>query len=97
MLWFDHRSVPSPLVRVERALALATLDSRIVDRLDINADKAELDFGRRLDGWLGAYYRRFPRPPQILPALYILMRRPSIGVADRLRSLAVRATPFARG
>ena len=87
VLWFRHRSVPSPLVRVQRALALATLDRRIIDRLDIEADKADVDLGRRLDGWLSSHYRRFPRPPMILPALYILMRRPSIGVAQRLRSV----------
>jgi uncharacterized protein (DUF2236 family) len=86
VLWFRHRSVPSPLVRVERALALATLDRRIIDRLAIKADKADVDLGRRLDGWLSSYYRRFPRPPTILPALYLLLRRPSIGVAARLRS-----------
>ncbi len=39
VLWFDHRIVPSPLVRVERVLALATLDPRLVDRLDIHPDR----------------------------------------------------------
>jgi uncharacterized protein (DUF2236 family) len=87
VLWFRHRNVPSALVRVERALALATLDARIVERLGIRADSTDLDFGRRLDGWLRSYYPRLPRPPRILPELYVLVRRPSIGVADRVRSL----------
>jgi uncharacterized protein (DUF2236 family) len=87
VLWFDHRIVPSPLVRVERVLALATLDPRVVDRLEIRPDRGDVELGRRLDGWLGSYYRRLPRPPRIGPALYILMRRPSIGLAGRARAV----------
>jgi len=91
VLWYSHRSVPSPLVRVERALALATLDVRILDRLGIGVDDTDRVLGRRLDGWLTSYYRRFPRPPAVLPALYVLMRRPSIGMAGRVRALWGRA------
>jgi uncharacterized protein (DUF2236 family) len=91
VLWFRHRGVPSPLVGVERALALATLDGRIVERLGIRAGRGDREVGRRLDEWLSSYYRRFPRPPRILPALYILMRRPSIGVADRVRTVLGQA------
>jgi uncharacterized protein (DUF2236 family) len=87
VLWFRHRGVPSPIVGVERALALATLDGRIVERLGIRVGGRDREVGRRLDEWLSSYYRRFPRPPHILPALYILMRRPSIGVADRVRTV----------
>jgi uncharacterized protein (DUF2236 family) len=86
VLWFDHRIVPSPLVRVERVLALATLDSRLLDRLGIRPDTGDRALGDRLDGWLRAYYRRMPRPPRIMPSLYVLMRRPSIGLAARARS-----------
>jgi len=86
VLWFAHRTVPSPLVRVQRVLALATLDSRIVDRLEIRPDPADVELGRRLDAWLGAYYRRFPRPPRIMPALYVAVRGPSIDVAGRIRA-----------
>jgi uncharacterized protein (DUF2236 family) len=91
VLWYSHRTVPSPLVRVERALALATLDVRILDRLGIGVDDTDRVLGRRLDGWLTSYYRRFPRPPAVLPALYILMRRPSIGMAGRFRAVWGRA------
>lgn len=87
VLWFDHRIVPSLVVRVERVLALATLDSRLVDRLGIGPDAADLAFGRRLDGWLRASYRRLPRPPRIVPALYVSLRRPSIGMAARARAV----------
>jgi len=87
VLWFDHRIVPSPLVRVERVLALATLDARLVDRLAVHPDAADLALGRRLDGWLRAYYRRMPRPPRMVPALYVLMRRPTIGAAARVRAV----------
>jgi uncharacterized protein (DUF2236 family) len=87
VLWFNHRSVPSPIVRVERALALATLDGRVVDRLGIGGAGPDHELGRRLDEWLCSYYRRFPRPPRVLPVLYVLMRRPSIGLADRVRAV----------
>jgi uncharacterized protein (DUF2236 family) len=87
VLWFNHRIVPSPIVRVERALALATLDGRIVDRLGIGGAGPDHELGRKLDEWLRSYYRRFPRPPRVLPALYILMRRPSIGLAGRVRAV----------
>jgi uncharacterized protein (DUF2236 family) len=90
VLWFDHRAVPSPLVRVERVLALATLDPRLLDRLEIHPDRADRDLGARLDGWLRAYYRRFPRPPRIFPGLYVLLRKPSIGLAGRARAASGR-------
>ncbi len=86
VLWFQHRSVPSPLVRVERVLALATLDDRVVEGLGLRPDPADVELGRRLDAWLSSYYGRFPRPPRLLPALYVLMRRPSVGLAGRLRA-----------
>ncbi len=87
VLWFDHLVVPSPIVRMERVLALATLDPRLVDRLGIHPDAADLAFGRRLDGWLRVYYRRVPRPPRIVPALYVSLRRPSVGLAARARAV----------
>ena len=87
VLWFDHRIVPSPLVRVERVLALATLDPRIVARLGVHPDAADEELGGALDAWLRTYYRRLPRSPRILPALYVLVRRPSIGLAGRARDV----------
>ncbi len=91
VLWFEHRVVPSPLVRVERVLALATLDARLVDRLGIRPERADVDLGRRLDAWLTSYYGRLPRPPRILPALYVLLRRPSVGLAARARATLGRS------
>jgi uncharacterized protein (DUF2236 family) len=91
VLWFRHRSVPAPLVRVERVLALATLDRRVVERLGIRPEAADLDLGRRTDAWMTAHYRRLPRAPVILPALYVLMRRPSIGLAGRIRTALGRS------
>jgi len=93
VLWFDHRVVPTPLVRVERVLALATLDPRLVDLLDVHPDVADEELGRTLDAWLCRYYRRFPRPPRIGPALYVLMRRPTIGLAGRARDVLGRVGP----
>jgi len=94
VLWFAHRSVPSPIVRVERVLALRTLDPRLVDRLDIRPGTADLDLGRKLDNWLGSYYRRLPRLPGILPALYVLMRGPTINLAGRVRAAQSYRSPF---
>ena len=84
-----------PLVRLERVLALATLDTGLLDRLGLRARP------RRL--WPRAPARRLAArllptrsrgPPAILPALYVLMRRPSIGLSRRLRSaLGTLAAP----
>ena len=93
VLWFEHRMVLSPVVRLERVLALATLDDRVTRRLGLEPSSADRDLGRRLDAWLRSYYRRFPRPPRILPALYIQMRRPSIGLAGRVRAVLGYAPP----
>ncbi len=86
VLWYRHRVVPSALVRVERVLALTTLDPRLVDRLGIRPDPADVDLGRRLDTWLRLHYGRLPRSPRILPSLYVLMRGPSVGLAGRARA-----------
>ncbi len=96
VLWFEHRAVPSPLVRVERVLALATLDARVVDRLGIRPEPADVDLGRKLDAFLSSQYRRLPRPPRVLPALYVLMRRPSVGLAGRARATLGRARAVSR-
>jgi uncharacterized protein (DUF2236 family) len=93
VLSFDHRIVPSPLVRIERVLALATLDPRVLDRLEIRPDPGDAELGRRLDGWLRAYYGRLPRPPRVTPSLYVLLRRPSIGVAGRARAVLAQVWP----
>ena len=71
-------------MRVERVLALTTLDPRLVDRLGIRPDPADVDLGRRLDTWLRLHYGRLPRSPRILPSLYVLMRGPSVGLAGGL-------------
>jgi uncharacterized protein (DUF2236 family) len=93
VLWFEHRVVLSPLVRLERVLALTTLDDRVSHRLGIEPSSADLEWGRRLDAWLRTYYRRFPRPPRILPGLYVQMRRPSVGLAGRVRSALAGLAP----
>ena len=93
VLWYRHRVVPSALVRTERVLALTTLDPRIVDRLGIRPDPADVDLGRRLDTWLRLHYGGLPRSPRILPSLYALMRGPSVGLAGRARAALGRG-PF---
>jgi uncharacterized protein (DUF2236 family) len=93
VLWFEHRAVPAPLVRLERVLALATLDTDLLERLGLRPDPADVALGHRLDAWLRSYYRHVPRSPRVAPALYVLLRRPSIGLSRRLRS--VLGTPAA--
>jgi uncharacterized protein (DUF2236 family) len=87
VLWFRHRTVPPPVVRLERVLALATLDHRLVESLDLGAPAGDLELGRKVDRWMTSYYGRLPRRPRVLPALYVLARRPSIGLAGRLGAL----------
>jgi hypothetical protein len=58
-----------------------------VDRLEIRPGPADADLGRRLDTWLGAYYRRLPRPPRVMPGLYVQVRKRSIGLAELVRSV----------
>jgi len=86
ILWFEHRSVPSPIVRVGRVLALTTLDARLLEALDLRLDPGDERFARRLDDALRASYRRLPRARAGLPMLYVRLRRPTIGLAGRARS-----------
>jgi len=91
VLWFRHWTVPPPLVRLERVLALATLDDRLVGRLDLRPAPSDVELGRRIDRVLASCGPRLPRPPRIpgvpavLPALYVLLRRPTVGLSQRLR------------
>jgi uncharacterized protein (DUF2236 family) len=88
ILWFDHRTVPSPVVRLGRVLALTTLDPRLLDRLDLHLDAADRRFAVRLDDLLRRAYPRLPRARAGLPTLYVLLRRPTIGLSGRARSLS---------
>jgi uncharacterized protein (DUF2236 family) len=87
ILWFEHRSVPPPIVRIGRLLAVTTLDRRLVDALDLRLDAGDERLARRLDETLRTYYRRLPRARADLPLLYVLLRRPTVGLAGRLRSV----------
>jgi uncharacterized protein (DUF2236 family) len=86
ILWFDHRMVPSPVVRVGRVLAVVTLDRRLADALDLRLSADDERFAARLDGWLRTHYPRLPRARAGLPTLYVRGRRPTIGLARRLRA-----------
>ena len=76
ILWYRHWSVPSPVVRLERVLAFATLDARLLERLELRPGRADEALGRRLDGALAGWYRRLPRPGTSVPRLYVRLRRP---------------------
>jgi uncharacterized protein (DUF2236 family) len=86
ILWFEHRSVPAPIVSIGRVLAVTTLDRRLVDALDLRLDAGDARLARRLDETLRTYYRHLPRARASLPMLYVLLRRPTVGLAGRLRS-----------
>jgi uncharacterized protein (DUF2236 family) len=85
ILWYRHWTVPPPVVRLERVLALATLDPRLLERLELRPGPRDVRLGRRLDSWLAAGYRRIPRPGARLPRLYVLLRGPTVGAARRFR------------
>jgi len=87
ILWFEHPSVPPPVVRVGRVLAVTTLDPRLRQALDLRLDPADERFGNRLDQRLRTYYRRLPRARAGLPTFYVFLRRPTIGLAGRLGSV----------
>jgi len=85
VLWFEHRLVPSPVVRLGRVLAVTTLDPRLLRRLGLRLDADDERFAIRLDEVLSQYYPRLPRARAGLPMLYVSVRRPTVGLADRAR------------
>jgi uncharacterized protein (DUF2236 family) len=90
ILWFSHRTVPSPIVRVGRVLAVITLDERLRRRLGLTLDAGDERYGRRLDERLQTVYPRLPRARAGLPMLYVRLRRPTIGLAHQARALVAR-------
>ncbi len=93
ILWFEHRSVPSAIVRIGRVLAVKTLDPRLLDALGLELDGADERFGNRLDQMMRTYYPRLPRARAGFPTLYVALRRPTIGLAARWRPGAGRPGP----
>ncbi|MDE3086173.1 MAG: DUF2236 domain-containing protein [Acidobacteriota bacterium] len=94
VLWFRHWTVPPAAVRVERALALRTLDRRLVERLGLGVPAADARLGERLDGLLKAGYRRLPPSRRWGPPAYATLRGRQLALAGALRwpGLARRAT-----
>jgi uncharacterized protein (DUF2236 family) len=87
VLWFRRWNVPPPVVRLERVLALATLDPRLLERLGIEPDPADRTLGARVDDLLRSYYRHLPRAPRLVPTIYVGLRGPAIGLIERVRTL----------
>lgn len=83
ILWFEHRTVPSPIVRIGRVLALRTLDPRLLEAFELELDAADTRFGARLDQTMRSYYPRLPRARAGFPTLYVHLRRPTIGLTAR--------------
>jgi uncharacterized protein (DUF2236 family) len=90
ILWFEHRSVPSPIVRIGRVLAVRTLDPRLRHALGLELDAADERFGNRLDQMMRSYYPRLPRARAGLPIFYVELRRPTVGLAARWRGIVGR-------
>lgn len=88
ILWYRHGRVAPPAVRIQRVLAVRTLDRRLLEQLDVRLDGADERLGRRLDHWLSTYYRHLPPVRRSGPAIYLALRRPTIGLADRARTFA---------
>lgn len=84
VLWFRHWTVAPPIVRLERALALATLDRRLVDRLELRAGAADERLGDRADALLRDHYHRLPSWRRALAPAYVAVRRPTIGLTRRV-------------
>lgn len=74
VLWFRHWTVPTVAVRLERALALRTLDDRLLARLGIEPSGADARLGARADRLLAAWYRRLPAARRWGPAAYVAVR-----------------------
>ncbi|HEY7947002.1 MAG TPA: oxygenase MpaB family protein [Acidimicrobiales bacterium] len=91
ILWFSHRSVPSAIVRVGRVLAVTTLDPRLRQRMALELDDNDARYGLRLDTRLRTYYPRLPRARAGLPTFYVRLRRPTIGLSERARSVRARS------
>ena len=84
VLWFRHSTVPPAAVRVERALALRTLDGRLVERLGLEVSAADARLGERLDGLLAAWYRRLPTLRRWGPPAYAALRGGQLALAGAL-------------
>lgn len=86
VLWQQHPLMPPPLVRALRVLAILTLDARLRDRLglDLASDPADRRLAERLDAVLSRYYRRLPAWRRRVAYLYLALRRPTIGLGQRL-------------
>lgn len=86
VLWLRHPLMPSLFVRTLRVLAIPTLDPRLRDRLGLDlGSPADRHLAERLDRLLGRYYRYLPAWRRRLPYAYLALRRPTIGLGERLR------------
>ncbi|MBO0715491.1 MAG: DUF2236 domain-containing protein [Acidimicrobiales bacterium] len=87
VLWLRHPLMPTTVVRTLRVLALLTLDARLADRLglDLESNPADRRLAERLDTLLRRYYRWLPAWRRRLPYAYLALRRPTIGLGERLR------------
>lgn len=83
VLW--HPMVPGPLTRAPRVLAIGLLDPRLVKRLDLELSPADQRLFDRLDGRLSRWYHRLPALRTKGIDAYLFLRRPTIGLKDRLK------------
>ncbi len=87
VLFFKHWNVPAAVVRPMRVLAILTLDHRLRDRLGLELNGHDQRLADHLDRLLTSHYDKLPAIRTRVPSTYIFFRRPTIGLAKRLRSL----------
>jgi len=85
VLWYRHWSVSPQLVRVQRALVFATLDPAFTSRLGLRPSDSDLRLGMLLDDRLSRWYPHLPGFRRRIPELYLALRRPTIGLGERLK------------
>jgi uncharacterized protein (DUF2236 family) len=82
VLW--HPMVPGPLARTPRVMAIGLLDPRLAKRLDLELSPADQRLFDRLDRRLARWYHRLPAVRTKGIDAYLFLRRPTIGLKERL-------------
>ncbi|HEX3840844.1 MAG TPA: oxygenase MpaB family protein [Acidimicrobiales bacterium] len=80
VLWYRNWNVPATAVRPMRVMAIGTMDRRIRERFGLELSVADQRLFDRSDRFLARWYRYRPASLfQLLPPLYVALRRPTVG------------------
>lgn len=85
VLYFSKWNVPAFGVRPLRVLSTHVLDKRLRERLALDLSPSDERFAERLDRLVVAHYTKLPEIRLALPYGYLFLRKPSIGLAAKLR------------